>query len=409
MHTLRAARPRPTHRVAFAALIMVAASLSGSSLSSQGPQLATEREEASEQEQAWQLTPKLEPTGQRTLSLHFPEPVRAQQVFDEITASTGIEIATPDGAGLAASDRFLTSQRVHIELNDATPAEALRILAAENRWLVKVIDAQHVLVASDTPQNHRRYDSIYLYTFRLENASAKNVHSHLRVLIDVRRAVSDETANTVTVNEPAAILQVARRLVTRLDHAPARIRVATEALLVATDSWASKSEQSSCGQLIPHLEADPAGVSRLRRHRHNRVLWASMLSIIGDDTAVASTSQTGGPPDGERGASPALKISIGARAHPRTDEVTVHVKVTAEDSARVFALEGDWPTNTEMRDLELRAASGASVFVGPLACERSGNAELILVLTPEIEELPQIPEEELAPLKLGTETYFTLE
>jgi len=81
---------------------------------------------------------------------------------------------------------------------------------------------KQIVVAADTPQNHRQYDRMALRTLYIPNASTpqqlNDVVNLLRVLFEIRFISQQPATSTITVRAPQEVLEAATRLLQGLDE-----------------------------------------------------------------------------------------------------------------------------------------------------------------------------------------------
>ncbi len=125
--------------------------------------------------------------------------------------------------GVAASlDESVVSRPVRFNIDAVDFFTAMRIAGEGTHTFWTAIGEKQVLIANDTPENHRQFDRMGLRTFYLPGVTAPtdvtDVMNLLRNLFDIRFVNPQLQAGTLAVRAPRAILDAATRFIENLPN-----------------------------------------------------------------------------------------------------------------------------------------------------------------------------------------------
>jgi hypothetical protein len=123
--------------------------------------------------------------------------------------------------GLTASvDESVVSRRVGFEIQDVDFETAMRAAGAVTKTFWTPLAEKQILVANDTPDNHRQFDRMGARTSYVPVNTPQQINditNALRTLFDIRFVSQTPSANTITVRAPQRIMEAATRLLESLD------------------------------------------------------------------------------------------------------------------------------------------------------------------------------------------------
>ena len=151
---------------------------------------------------------QLQPRNERA-TFHFRGQVRG--LFTELALAYGMT---------AQFDDSVATRQVRFNVDDVDFATALKLACQVSKTMWAALDARQVLVAADTPENHRQFDRMSLRTYLLPSHStpqeATDVVTTLRNMFDLRFVSSGQTANILEVRAPQRILEACSKLMAQL-------------------------------------------------------------------------------------------------------------------------------------------------------------------------------------------------
>ncbi|HKW67586.1 MAG TPA: hypothetical protein VJP04_09895, partial [Terriglobales bacterium] len=116
----------------------------------------------------------------------------------------------------------VASRRVNFDIDNVNFATAMQAAGAVTHTFWAPLSDKQIIVATDTPQNHRQFDRMALRTIYIPNASTpqqlNDVVNLLRVLFEIRFVSQQPATSTLTVRAPLEVLQAATRLLEGLDE-----------------------------------------------------------------------------------------------------------------------------------------------------------------------------------------------
>ncbi|HKT68114.1 MAG TPA: hypothetical protein VJP83_01695, partial [Terriglobales bacterium] len=119
-------------------------------------------------------------------------------------------------------DDSVASRRVNFDIDNVNFATAMQAAGAVTHTFWAPLSDKQIIVATDTPQNHRQFDRMALRTIYIPNASTpqqlNDVVNLLRVLFEIRFVSQQPATSTLTVRAPLEVLEAATRLLEGLDE-----------------------------------------------------------------------------------------------------------------------------------------------------------------------------------------------
>jgi general secretion pathway protein D len=175
-------------------------------LSEWAPPAAAQQTRVLAQAGAIQLEPQ---TGNRDFRFRGDSRMLLQQV----AAAYGIS---------ATLDDSVVSRRVRFDIDNVNFVTAIQAAGQVTHTFWAPLSEKQVVVAADTPQNHRQFDRMALRTIYVPNATTpqqlNDVVNLLRVLFEIRFVTQQPATSTITVRAPQEVLEAATRLLEGLDE-----------------------------------------------------------------------------------------------------------------------------------------------------------------------------------------------
>jgi general secretion pathway protein D len=130
-------------------------------------------------------------------------------------------IATSFGVS-AQIDESVTSRRLTFNIDDVDFYQAMLIAGKVTKSFWTPLTEKQVLVAADTPDNHRQYERMAMRTFYIPGVDTptalNDVVNLLRNLFEIRFITPNATSSMVVVRAPQPILDAATQFLTGLDN-----------------------------------------------------------------------------------------------------------------------------------------------------------------------------------------------
>ena len=123
--------------------------------------------------------------------------------------------------GVAAElDDSVVSRRVHFDLDETDFYTAMEAANDVTGTFWSPISEKQLLVAKDTPENHRLYDRMAMRTFVVPSATTpqqlQEMSNMLRIVFEIRYVQQELRTSTIIVRAPVPILDAATRLLENL-------------------------------------------------------------------------------------------------------------------------------------------------------------------------------------------------
>jgi type II secretory pathway component GspD/PulD (secretin) len=151
---------------------------------------------------------QLQPKSERA-TFHFRGEVRG--LFSELAAAYGVTVQFDDS---------MVTKQVRFNVDDVDFATALKLACQVSKTMWAALDAHQLLVAADTPENHRQFDQMSLQTYLLPSHSspqeATDLVTTMRNIFDLRFVSSGQTASILEVRAPQRILEACNKLMAQL-------------------------------------------------------------------------------------------------------------------------------------------------------------------------------------------------
>jgi tetratricopeptide (TPR) repeat protein len=149
-------------------------------------------------------------------TFHYSGDVRG--LFDELSAAYGVT---------AKFDDSVPARQVRFNVDDVDFFTALRLACEVSKTMWAALAAHQLLIAANTPENHKQFDRMSLRIFILPPHStpqeATDLINAMKSILDLRLISSGQTADTVEVRGPAPILAACSRLLDQLSNEPPQV------------------------------------------------------------------------------------------------------------------------------------------------------------------------------------------
>ncbi len=130
------------------------------------------------------------------------------------------QIATSFGL-TAYLDDSVVSRRVRFDIENVDFYTAMRAAGEVTKTFWTSMDAKQILVAADSPENHRQFDQMGLRTFSVPSATTPtevtDIVNLLRNLFEIRFVTPDVRNGTIVIRAPQAVLEGATQFMQGLD------------------------------------------------------------------------------------------------------------------------------------------------------------------------------------------------
>jgi tetratricopeptide (TPR) repeat protein len=148
------------------------------------------------------------------LDFHFRGDGRA--LITQVAAAYGV---------VASFDDSVVPRRVHFDIDQVDFFTAIRAACDATRTFWAPLAEKQILLASESPENHRQFDRMSLRTFYVPGATSPtdltDIVNTLRTLFEIRFVTPQPQAGTVVVRAPQNVLDAATKFITGLgDNRP---------------------------------------------------------------------------------------------------------------------------------------------------------------------------------------------
>jgi len=318
--------------------------------------------------------PALAESSEVSVRLSFTEPTPATEIYRAVGKTAGVDILF---------DPRFSDSPLTIEIETSTTSAALDLIsgAAGDLWVPTA--GNTVIVAADTPQNHRRYEPILVRTFTLENGSVREADKMLRAIVNVKDLSVNETLGTITVRETSGKMPIIEHLISSADHASGEIDARIELLRLSDDLGAEPPPS--------RFETDEY-VKWLRTSRAT-VLAESTLSLLGSRHANLHLGTI-------QDSNLALDLRLDGRVHPQSRNVSLEVRaMLAPAGSNNVEDDTNRPARSRIES-SARISSGSTLL---LRIPGSGRGGIAIAITPTIIQTPEFDPDQLAAVWVGTE------
>src|SRR2546422_222445 len=327
------------------------------------------------------VAPRLNPASNIPIVLRFKDKT-VQKIYDALSKASGINFIY--------DDRLDLNKKTTIDLADVTFEQALNTLMTMNKHFFKIWDENTILIADDNQQKHKEYDDLVVQTFYLSNADVKDVQVLLRTLLDARQLAQNDRLNSITIRDTPDRVQVAQKIIESNDKAKS-VRIGDRIPIPTTTFNAAPTVGGTVGVPITSFTYQNVGINidvEPRVHHNKEItlkLKVEVSSLAGQISAGNGLSQP----------------IIGTR------EIDTTIRLKDQETNLLAGL---------IREEERKSMTGLPGLSSiPVVRRIFGNTEtniqqtdIVLTLTPHIIRIPDVTEEDLLPLWIGTESNIAL-
>ena len=154
---------------------------------------------------------RLVPNANRA-SFHFRGDSR--ELLNTIANSFGVSVHIEDS---------VTSRRVSFDIDDVDFYKTMLVAGQVTKTFWTPLGEKQMLIAADTPDNHRQFERMAMRTFYVPGATTptalNDIMNVLRNLFDIRFITPNAGQSTLAVRAPQNVLDAATRFLQRLDNA----------------------------------------------------------------------------------------------------------------------------------------------------------------------------------------------
>ncbi len=115
--------------------------------------------------------------------LRFPEPTSVLDVYHAWERAFGVHVVF---------DPRLKDMEIAIELEAVTAPQSLALITQATGHFHVVLDENAILIAADTPQNRRQYETQVIRPFYLENLELKDAMTIVRSLLGLKHIAAHQ-------------------------------------------------------------------------------------------------------------------------------------------------------------------------------------------------------------------------
>jgi hypothetical protein len=308
--------------------------------------------------------PTLAGSSEVAVRLSFTEPTPVTEIYRAVGETAGVEIVF---------DPRFNERQVTIDIDTPTTSAALDLVSAAAGDLWVATAGKAVIVADDTPQNHR-----------LENGSVREAEILLRSIVEVRRMQVDESLRTVTVRDAVSRMPIIEHLIGLVDHPPGEIDTRVELLRLPNHS----------GDRSPPSRFTAAEYADWRRGSGAIALADSTLSLVGGSRANLHLGAV-------KASDLSLNLRLEGRVHPQSRDVTLEVRAMLARTDSKNPDDGiDRPALGRI-ETAARLTGGSTLL---LRVSGTTPGDVAIAITPTIVRSTDFDAEELASVWVGTES-----
>lgn len=129
-------------------------------------------------------------------------------------------VARAYGVSAQVEDSVI-SRRVSFDIDNVDFFKAISVAGQVTKSFWTPLDQKQVLIAADTPENHRQYDRMAMKTFYVPGATTpaalNDIMNLLRNLFEIRFITPNQKASTLAVRAPQNLLDAATEFMLKLD------------------------------------------------------------------------------------------------------------------------------------------------------------------------------------------------
>jgi len=174
-----------------------------------------------------QAAPVLNPADRTPLKFSFNNS-SLRDILNFIGTTSGINIQY---------DQAYRDVPYSVTLDGVSLEEALQQILSVNGFFYKVLNPTTIVVVTDNPAGHQKYDDLVMQVFYLSHADPQELSQVLNLMMRIQTQAApaifpNKTANTITVRATAPIVAVAERLIRAHDKPRAEVVIEVQILEV---------------------------------------------------------------------------------------------------------------------------------------------------------------------------------
>jgi general secretion pathway protein D len=156
-----------------------------------------------------------------------------RNILDAIGLATNINVT------YAQSAEPLITRGYSINVTDMSLEEALNQVLSNNQLSFKVVNARSILIFQDSPQEHQKYDELYIQPFYLSNIDPQDM---IQIIVQMTQSTSNAAARPICVQAKsttaincratAPMISLIEKLVNSNDKPKAEVMIEVEVLEV---------------------------------------------------------------------------------------------------------------------------------------------------------------------------------
>lgn len=232
-----------------------------------------------------------------SLTLQSTEPItlkfqnaKLSEVFELLAKTSGINI-------LFDKDTRPESVTLSIFIKDVTFKEALNLILTTNNLFMKKVSEGTILIIPKTKQKVNQYQDLMIRTFYLSNVQPKKMINILRTMLETRRIMANDAANSIIIRDTPDKLRLAEKVIEANDRRRAEVILDAEILEVnLTKSlkfgWNLSPPSGSIGITPPPGSTGPGVTLRDLRSITDELIFFTIPSIAVDFFKQESDAQT---------------------------------------------------------------------------------------------------------------------
>jgi type II secretory pathway component GspD/PulD (secretin) len=165
-------------------------------------------------------------------------PLDAKNTFHYRGDSRGLLTQVASSYGVATTfDDSVVSRNVHFDIESVSFGTAMQAAGAVTKTFFTPLDQKQVLVAADTPENHRLFDRMGYRTFQVPGATTPQEFTEIvnvmRSLFEIKFVLQQPQRNTLTLRAPMPVIEAATQFLEGLDTGRAEVLLDVQAFEVS--------------------------------------------------------------------------------------------------------------------------------------------------------------------------------
>jgi hypothetical protein len=340
--------------------------------------------------------PRLQPSSDEPVHLTYTEPASLETLLGELCSSYGISLLF---------DESFRDKKMTLDIADAEFPDVLEKILMVNRLFYKVLDPTTILVAPDNAQKRRQYDEFVLHTFFIKHTDINVVANMFRTLAAIQRVQPNPEQRSISVRATPDQVVVAQRIVELNDRMPAEVALSIEVLAVEP---VSLMEMKNLDKVMTFTAREE--IERFKSVGDVEVLASQLLHATRGRPVELQVSRDAETASAEEALSPYLGSGILLTAGLDVSlegDLTLSLDLLA--SARDVA---SGSLNVRRSKSEIRLQNNETTMMDTMF--RVGNLwsdseqvaagyAVVVTVAPRILRAPAVTEEDLVPLRIGTE------